>query len=413
MSLVFKSKEAAEKALDKSWEQIVSSGCLDPDYTTVSEKAPIILERSACDFTDEPLSYADKVKVVEAAEDLYYLERDGAGNCQINLDASYNDTNEFLLPILYGARECEYPLDAVNDKIMESWEDAVYTTESEIISKALGRDDDAACDFLRETCPIYAPYDFYYKQDMKVNVMLGVPGEMDEDFTAIHNQYIALSAPDELSEPAKAGLKENSMLTYLLKQQGHTTQQLAETMKDYDVFFNGEDSRICYDGDAKDGKFSSVRQAINHFNQTHNPFLTSICQELENQGYSMGALTVLCRLNMEQYCDMLKKGNEITFPKDAMLGIFNPWNGSGSVLEIELEKPFTVSSDLIYDTQIEGAKPDFGYTLNNAYGLIESVWKPAQKIESGKKSLSQMISAAQSKATDEFHGQSGPEHNDR
>jgi hypothetical protein len=64
-----------------------------------------------------------------------------------------------------------------------------------------------------------------------------------------------------------------------------------------------------------------------------------------------------------------------------MIGIYNPWNGSGSVLEIELEKDLVFTTDMIRDIQIEGVKPDFEWTVDNTYGLIGSCWKAPKSIE--------------------------------
>jgi len=64
-----------------------------------------------------------------------------------------------------------------------------------------------------------------------------------------------------------------------------------------------------------------------------------------------------------------------------MLGIYNSWNGSGSLLEIELEKPLTLSSKDIFKIQIEGSRYCYEYTVDQTYGLIGSCWKPVSLTE--------------------------------
>ena len=112
-------------------------------------------------------------------------------------------------------------------------------------------------------------------------------------------------------------------------------------------------------------------------------------------------MTILAKVNMYEFAEMMKPGREITFGKDAMIGIYSPWNGGGSVLEIELEKELVVSSDKIWDVQIEGVTPDYQYSVNASYGLIESCWKEVTSIKEAspekKPSLDNMIQAAQSK----------------
>lgn len=88
-------------------------------------------------------------------------------------------------------------------------------------------------------------------------------------------------------------------------------------------------------------------------------------------------------------------------PKGSMLGVFAPWNGSGSVLDIELDKELTFKREDIYDVQIEGAKPDNGYTVNQTYGLVSGAWQKPEAIEvktpERKPALDQQIQSANAK----------------
>lgn len=89
-------------------------------------------------------------------------------------------------------------------------------------------------------------------------------------------------------------------------------------------------------------------------------------------------------------------------PKGSMIGVFAPWNGSGSVLGIELDKDLTFKREDIYDTQIEGAKPDYGYTVDQTCGLVSSAWQNPKAIEvqapERKPALDQQIQSANVKA---------------
>ena len=119
-------------------------------------------------------------------------------------------------------------------------------------------------------------------------------------------------------------------------------------------------------------------------------------------GYSFGVVTVLANMSMNDYAKMLQQGSEVTMPKGCMLGVFAPWNGSGSVLEIELDKDFTFKREDIYDVQIEGVKPDQGYTVDQTYGLVSSAWQKPKAIEvktqERKPALDQQIQSANSKS---------------
>ena len=177
----------------------------------------------------------------------------------------------------------------------------------------------------------------------------------------------------EISAPDNA-------LMWLIEQQGYTLDDLKKVHEEYmDYFYE----------DNVPKKEALGQEPWDQFKNTHSRFLTSVCQELENQTYSMGCLTVLVRSSLEEYCDLFERDynskellpKDIIISKDAELGIFNPWNGSGSVLEIELEKDLVLPNSLIFDSQIEGVKPDFTYTVDNVYGLVGSCWKESKGIQ--------------------------------
>lgn len=135
-----------------------------------------------------------------------------------------------------------------------------------------------------------------------------------------------------------------------------------------------------------------------------NEFVKSIVDELDEfPSYSMAETTALVTLNKEglQVLDQIAKGEgDITFSKDTMIGLYNEWQGAGSQLEIQLEKPLTVPADMVKNVQIEGQKSDYthGYTVNDTYGLIGECWKgeiskseePAKSIEITKAYLNDL-----------------------
>ena len=245
---------------------------------------------------------------------------------------------------------------------------------------------------MREKYSIEPDYDHFLGHEMKVNIMLRTDNERNNEYTTIHEQYVAMVDPDALTQPDET-LKEESMLTWLLKQQGHTLDELQATMKDYNKFLydapyaNGAPVEY-YD---EDGKRLDNAGKIDLFNKTHNAFLTSVCQELENQTYDMGVMTVLAKMSIEDFIKMQSGDKEITFSKDCMIGIYNPWNGSGSVLEIELEKDLVFTTDMVRDIQIEGVKPEFEWTVDDSYGLIGSCWKEPKSVEEKANRLDEVI----------------------
>lgn len=63
--------------------------------------------------------------------------------------------------------------------------------------------------------------------------------------------------------------------------------------------------------------------------------------------------------------------------KDTTCGLYDSWNGGGSVLEIELDKD--VKLPIKYaEICVEGCRMR-GYDVNEVYGLIDSCWKHSLK----------------------------------
>ena len=62
----------------------------------------------------------------------------------------------------------------------------------------------------------------------------------------------------------------------------------------------------------------------------------------------------------------------VVIDKDTETGLFNPWNGSGSCFEIQLERD--VKLPVKY---IRAALPDGGdgYSVGSVYGMCGSAWK--------------------------------------
>ncbi len=104
--------------------------------------------------------------------------------------------------------------------------------------------------------------------------------------------------------------------------------------------------------------------------------LSPLCRELEGLSYDMNALTFLVDTTLDELCMLCGPEPAVmAIQKGTMVGLFNPWNGSGSYLEIELEKEVLIPSKMVFRIQIEGAKNKYGYTVNQTYGLVGSAWK--------------------------------------
>ena len=112
-----------------------------------------------------------------------------------------------------------------------------------------------------------------------------------------------------------------------------------------------------------------------------SPFLNSFLNEIDNIYYQAPKfLTFLIKINAQEYLDYIRnpKYKIIINPNKKIsgttgIGIFNPINGGGSLLQIQLEKPITLECKEI-QIQIEERKNNYGYTVDTVYGFINSAW---------------------------------------
>lgn len=361
------------------------------------------------------ISEKDKQAIDQAVHELYFVSADENGRksfCPFYPD--YRDTNEPFLQTAYDNRKLAFeektedPKNALlymlQDEIAEGYDEQRWDVEDEIMRKAgFEPSDDMAqeqIEYLRDEYDMEIPADHFLNQKMFVNIMLDAKDEANRDFIVIQEQDTALW--DVEMDPAEAEeiLSEDSGLKFLVEQQGHTMQELKQTRDAYiDAFYrNNADRNASYDG------------FYEAFSKTHNPFLSSLCQELDNMHNHMNCMTILARVDMYEFAQMMQPGKEISFSKDTMVGIYSPWNGGGSVLEIELEKDLVVPSEKIWDVQIEGANLDYQWSVNQTYGLIQSCWKDIKEIRDAepekKPSLDAQIHSAQkiAESSADHHG---------
>ena len=308
------------------------------------------------------ISFQDKQAILDAANKHFLVEenKDAPGHYSIQLYGDYRDTNEFLLQTAYDNRDnAENILPSLTDEIQTAWEETVSDAAYDILLEAGFDPGDDAFDSQREwfyeAFSIDPPVKDYLDQDMKVNIMLSTSLDRKEDdstpfmlkealahFTGAGRLSRDLEANIDSHAAADEIIHQDSMVKRLVEQQGYTMDDLSAVAKDYFHDFYG------YYGNPESFSFTDENgekipydKRFEMFTATHSKFLSTVCQELDNMGYSFGVVTVLANMSMNDYAKMLQQGSEVTMPKGCMLGVFAPWNGSGSVLEIELDKDFT------------------------------------------------------------------------
>lgn len=120
-----------------------------------------------------------------------------------------------------------------------------------------------------------------------------------------------------------------------------------------------------------------------------SPLLKSIYVETANCASHMNALVFLVKMTLEQYfnlrdaIDKEKPRNEsyclnertgrgyLVLSKDTTCGLYDSWNGSGSVLEIKLEHDVRLPFRCLYSAQHDGCR---GYGIGEIYGCSSELW---------------------------------------
>ena len=123
-------------------------------------------------------------------------------------------------------------------------------------------------------------------------------------------------------------------------------------------------------------------------------FMKSVYDELRNLTSSINELVFCVKMTVRQFCDLRdaiavesdlnksyypkeRKGRgHIVLTKDSTCGLIDEWQGSGSLLEIALEKdirlPIRYIARVVYDGAVK-------YGIKEIYGVSDSLWSGAVK----------------------------------
>lgn len=183
-----------------------------------------------------------------------------------------------------------------------------------------------------------------------VNIMFATKAEKNSDMSNIVSSF-GNDYQNPFSDFNTTSEDFDNALTYLIHQQGHTTKEIFECM-----FSNQR-------GFSDDNKLSFVQSVVNEL--------------VNNSSEGCSELTALITLSGGDIIDFfneIEKEQYLSFDTNTDIGIFNEWAGCGGLLEIELEKPFVIPTNMIRNIQIEGTK-NSGYSVNSVYGLCGDSWK--------------------------------------
>ena len=130
-------------------------------------------------------------------------------------------------------------------------------------------------------------------------------------------------------------------------------------------------------------------------------FLTSFYNELNNLIVENGGfLSFLVKIDAEDYFGLLEGNNKLVFNGDTC-GLFDPVRGGGSILDIELEKPFEMyvlnpnKDDMFYNSWLQIAESEnYGYSIVDVYVLIPDTFSESSiKIKDNKTSFWEIVNS--------------------
>lgn len=199
---------------------------------------------------------------------------------------------------------------------------------------------------------------YSYIDECHINLMFATRKELNFDNGAIHDAFNSNIGDINVrgNEEYYKDSLDNS-LSYVIHQQGHTIKEV------YEALYSDK-------------------------NNADNNFVKSVVNELDGMTYSMSNVTALTSCGGKDLINLLdsiahkKSDIFISLPTTTEIGLYNEWLGSGSALEISLEKPLVIPADMVRNVQFESTSSNDrvsksannGYSVDDTYSLVHSVW---------------------------------------
>ena len=204
-------------------------------------------------------------------------------------------------------------------------------------------DDYMIRDIIQDTICIDYPVDWAENQEFCFDIIVS-NGDDNYDFWLNEHLVDETGEVDENAE--KAGL------VWLAKQQGYTFEELIEFMKD--------------------------EEYVNS-----NKFISSLVAEIFS-GYGCEALTFCVKMTLGQAIILKEKmqsnpNGSVVLSKNVTCGLFDPWEGSGSVLDIACEKDIEIPFENIWKLYVDEKRGNRYDSIHNVYGTDSSIWRDCLK----------------------------------
>ena len=174
------------------------------------------------------------------------------------------------------------------------------------------------------------PYDNFLNKELNADVIIDVDSE-EWNYCHVFNNFASLYYGNN-------DIDREGGLYWLIRQQGYRAKHLYQVMKD----------------------------------KRKSKFLESIIRESENIASNSNALCFCIKITLKEYMLLIANNiSSITLSKDTVCGLYDFYNGSGSLFDIKLIRDVIIPRkhfELRLDSQMN-------YSLNDIYGFEDSVWQ--------------------------------------
>ena len=271
----------------------------------------------------------------------YAKQKDGNYHFEIYTDYRDKIDDSTAQEIL----EDDSPRDILIEKLWDGYQEQEwYITDNivdgfeEKIESKLFEHEDIREAFMDVVCVDY-PEDWALSQEFCFNIVVS-NGDDNYDFWL--NEHI-VDEDGKVDENA-----EKAGLVWLAKQQGYTFEEVVEILKKDPV-------------------------------ERPKTFLETVQQEIDN-GYGCEALTFCVKMTLRQAIELKEKmksnpNGSIVLDKRTTCGLFNPWDGSGSVLDISCDKDIEIPFTNIWKFYIDERRTNSCESIHNVYGVTDAIWK--------------------------------------
>lgn len=113
--------------------------------------------------------------------------------------------------------------------------------------------------------------------------------------------------------------------------------------------------------------FKSQGYEIEELLDKDSLFLNSFLEEINNTSYEPIVYLVHRKMSLSDIKDLLEK-EILTISTDDVIGLFNPIQGGGSIIDIQLEKDVDIPLDYIYLSNVYNSS--YGYSSVSVYGNL-------------------------------------------